>query len=532
MKKMKTMLAVLLALAMVFSLSLTAFAEDDVGSSEENPEIVENNGFGFEMGHYFEAGGIYWFSFAADAAGLVVLNIDIYDADINDVYVTAGNLYSYAFVDINGQKSCAPFTVWEGDNVVIGIDAPAGADVFVSAVINPYDEYLPVPGFLAEINDYTFYAYVEAGTPINFTTPMMMGSANWAGKGVKIEGVVENPMLGGNPVDRTVVTVDGVEYTDLMGDGDIQFTLTGFSDMFAITFDGYGSGVYKITVVDEVLSECDHAAMSDVAAVPAGCHTPGNIAHKKCDGCGTLFAADGVTSLSEYDVIENPENYLEYVDRTVTCTEPGNITHYHCNGCGKNYDDYEGSVELDSIASPALGHNMGEGLIAETDSTCCEQGHYGYYFCSNCYGYFKDEAGSEAYADYDAILKPADPEAHIWVLVEAEGNVPAAHVSTKLTYLCDCSSCWMINFADYTAELDTPPTCGELEHHDATETTKEYWSCPNCGKLFSDAEGENEVSADDLLIGDSDGTGDPISIVLGLTMLSGGAVLTLGKKKF
>ncbi len=509
MQKLNKILSVCLAMLLVLGMATVVFA-DDADGTEEKPMPVTGTTFGFEMSHIFSEDGSYWFTFNADMAGLVNLTkIEIYDVDAEKVTITAYNKSSNMYVEINNQKSAAPFTAWEGDEILIGITAPAGAEVFVWAVINPYDEFLG--GYYAEINDYSFYAYVNPGETITFGAPMAMGpgSTNWSGMGLKVEGIFDpTSMFDTDPIPQTTVIVDGTEYKDLKNDSNIQLTMPISrmgSPEFSISYGmAMGYATYKITFVNEALTECDHASKTAVGATAPDCHVDGVLAHELCDDCGSFFIDGAIVD----SVVDPAPNQLEYVPATVTCTEAGNVAHNHCASCGKNYDD-DGNL-LESLASDALGHNM-EGHEAQA-STCCSEGNLEWHWCSNCYCYFKDAEGKEEYAAYEDIWLAADPEAHTWVIAEAvdgeelEGNVPAEHTATELVYICSCTNCWMIDMKDVTTTLETAPSCGELEYHEATEATTEaagnvaYYSCPNCDKLFSDAEGKTEVTAEDVTI--------------------------------
>ncbi len=509
MQKLSKILSICLAMVLVLGMATVVFAADPEGS-EENPVLVTDGGFGYEMSHVFEEDGTYWFTFVPEDGGLLnITTIDVYDVDAEQVTVTAYNKTSNVYIEITNQKSSAPFTVWAEDIVLIGITAPKGADVFVCAVINTYDEYLG--GYYAQINDYTFMAYVNPGETITFAAPMAMGpgSTNWGGMGLKVEGIFDpTAMFDPDPIPETTVTVNGTEFKDLKNDSNIQLTMPMSmmgSPEFSISYgNAMGYATYKITFVNEALTECDHTSKTSVSATAPDCHVDGVLAHELCDDCGSCFINGEMV-----DSVVDPAPYqLEYVSATVTCTQAGDIAHNHCPNCGNNYDD-EGNL-LESIASDALGHEM-EGH-EEMAPTCCAEGNYEWYWCNNCYCYFKDAEGNEEYADYADIWLAAEPEAHTWVLAESvdgeelEGNVPAEHTTTELVYICSCPNCWMIDMKDITTTLETAPSCGELEYHEATEATFDapgnvaYYSCANCDKLFSDAEGKTEVTEEDVII--------------------------------
>ncbi len=554
MQKFRKILSICLAMVLVLGMGTVVFAADAEGS-EENPAPATDNGFGYEMSHLFDADGTYWFTFTpADGGLLNITSIEVYDADVEKVTVIAYNVASNMYVEINNQKSSAPFTLWADDVIKIGITAPQGAEVFVNAVVNPYDDFMG--GYYAQINDYTFLAYVNPGETITFAAPMGMGNANWSGMGMKVEGVFDPmSMFDPDPIPNTVVTVDGVEYKDLKNDSNIQLTMPISrmgSPEFSISYsNAMGYATYKITFVSEALTECDHTSKTAVSATAPDCHVDGVLAHEVCDDCGSYFINGEMV-----DSVVDPAPYqLEYISATVTCTEAGNIAHNHCANCGNNYDD-EGNL-LETIASDALGHNM-ESHEAQAPA-CCSEGNYEWHWCSNCYGYFKDAEGVEAYADYADIWLAADPDAHTWVLAETvdgeelEGNVPAEHTSTTLIYVCECTNCWMLEMKDVTTTLTTDPSCGTLEYHEATDATTSadgniaYYSCPACNKLFLDAEGATEVAAEDVVIPQLEGessevsepetdtpaTGDSTIVVFALLMVlaAAGLVVVLNGKK-
>ena len=123
-----------------------------------------------------------------------------------------------------------------------------------------------------------------------------------------------------------------------------------------------------------------------------------------------------------------------------TCTEDGMLEHYECTRCGKVFGDAAGTreVEKDRFVMTAYGHT--EVVDAAVAPTCTENGLTEGKHCALC-----------------------------GEVLEAQKVVPAlGH---------------------------------ELVHHDGkaatcTEAgTEAYWKCTRCDKLFSDAEGKNEIAA-------------------------------------
>ena len=101
----------------------------------------------------------------------------------------------------------------------------------------------------------------------------------------------------------------------------------------------------------------------------------------------------------------------------------------------------------------ALGHDLKK--TEAKDATCTEAGNIEYWTCSRCGETFSDEAGTTPVSEEET-------------LIEALGHK-------------------MIHFAAKDA------TCTE-------NGSKEYWTCNECGKLFSDEAGTEEISASDISI--------------------------------
>lgn len=86
---------------------------------------------------------------------------------------------------------------------------------------------------------------------------------------------------------------------------------------------------------------------------------------------------------------------------------------------------------------------------------------------------------------------------------ESEGNIEYWHYQDKSgdRYFADSQGLNEIRLADTVI-----PRLHDLVKHEAVEVTCltdgniEYWSCTDCGKLFADAEGKNEITENDVII--------------------------------
>ena len=111
-----------------------------------------------------------------------------------------------------------------------------------------------------------------------------------------------------------------------------------------------------------------------------------------------------------------------------------------------DYAPYDLNVIPASVTVDA-GHSMEE--IAAVPSTCVQQGSNAYFHCTTCGAYFKDAEGTVTTQPSDEVAAYAP-------------HTLSAHAAVAAT-------------AESTGNID-------------------YWECSVCGKLFSDAEGVNEIT--------------------------------------
>ncbi len=75
--------------------------------------------------------------------------------------------------------------------------------------------------------------------------------------------------------------------------------------------------------------------------------------------------------------------------KEATCTQEGTVEYWYCTGCNKYYGDSEGSIEIDTVVSPAAGHNLVRyESVSETEEA---DGNYEYYHCTRCGQYYADD---------------------------------------------------------------------------------------------------------------------------------------------
>lgn len=209
-------------------------------------------------------------------------------------------------------------------------------------------------------------------------------------------------------------------------------------------------------------------------------HTPGAAATEttpqKCTECDyTITPALGHTHHMT-PVAANP----------ATCTEDGNKAYYVCSGCSKWFEDATGNVEITDHSSVVLGH-LGHDWA---DATCTAPKT-----CSRC-GATEGNALGHDFAD----VWSSDASGHWHACSRCDAkdgeaaHTPDREAATE-TDPIKCSECdYIITPAlGHTHSLTKveakAPTCTE-------DGNIEYYTCSGCSKLFADATGNVEITAD------------------------------------
>ena len=320
--------------------------------------------------------------------------------------------------------------------------------------------------------------------------------------------------------------------------------------------------VCMFTVEEKIVTDPKTGhSFADIAEEAPTCTTVGTIAHKQCSICGGLYATDAASDepsanqLNPFDgsmdIAVDPENHvwIEYGE-DATCEKDGVVDHKFCFEClllvidGEeseitidanavlsefydNYSKYDYEAYLAFVAEnyADLGLELPAEYPAEDASDEEWMAFNEAYYGSWDVLYETDPTWNEAYGDYqtaytDAILADMAYDAFVVAMEEAEVDlvVPAkGHTLTKVD--------------EVAATYDK-------------EGTKAHYAC-ECGKLYSDAEGKNEVTAESLVIaklvkedkpaGDgsttSPVTGESVASVAAVAALVGAAFVLVRKSK-
>ena len=209
-------------------------------------------------------------------------------------------------------------------------------------------------------------------------------------------------------------------------------------------------------------------------------HTPGAAATEttpqKCTECDyTITPALGHTHHMT-PVAANP----------ATCTEDGNKAYYVCSGCSKWFEDATGNVEITDHNSVVIGHPGHDWK----DATCTAPKT-----CSRC-GATEGNALGHDFAD----VWSSDASGHWHACSRCDAkdgeaaHTPDREAATE-TDPIKCTEC------DYiiTAALGHTHSLTKVEANAPTCTEDgniEYYTCSGCSKLFADATGNVEITAD------------------------------------
>ena len=241
-----------------------------------------------------------------------------------------------------------------------------------------------------------------------------------------------DPSVVWSSKNEAVATVDS--------EGNVTAVAPGDCDIIGTAADGSGKiDTYTITVKD-------HTWNDGTVTKEATCTEDGTkVLTCTHEGCGKSKTVT-IKALGH--------NLTEVPAKAATKTEPGNINYYKCSRCGKLFTDAEGKQEIaeSAVVIPATGHVLTK--VAANSPTCTEPGNIEYYVCKDtdcgCGKYYSDENGQNE-------------------ISMASTVVPAAGHNMIAT-------------------AKKEPTCTN-DGHEA------YFKCKTCGKLFSDKDGINEITA-------------------------------------
>ena len=254
-------------------------------------------------------------------------------------------------------------------------------------------------------------------------------------------------------------------------------------------------------------SRCDYTTLEEiepqgheleeVGAVAPECEKDGIVKHYTCTKCNELFSdEDGTNEITAADTVDPATGHdlkrTEAVEEN--CEEDGNIEYYTCGNCGNIYSDEDATeeIELEDTVIEATGHSYGDWII-DTDAGCLEAGSK-HKECANC--------DSEVPGTIEATGHDLKRTEAVEENCEEDGNIEY--------YTCgNCGNIYRDAGAEEEIELED--TVIKAPGHDLKRTEAveenceedgniEYYTCEDCGKIYSDKDATEEIELEDTVI--------------------------------
>ena len=225
------------------------------------------------------------------------------------------------------------------------------------------------------------------------------------------------------------------------------------------------------------------------------------------DGTQTVVVTDKAGNETTVSVTVNNGHKLTKTEaKAAICTEDGNTEYWTCETCGKYFSDAEGKTEisLSDTVIKATGHKLTKTEAKE--ATCTEDGNTEYWTCDACGKHFSDADGKTEITLADTIIEATGHK-----LTKTEAKAATCTEDGNTEYWT-CENCGKhFSDAEGKTEIALTDTVIEATDHKLTKTeakaatctedgNTEYWTCDTCGKYFSDAEGKTEISLADTVI--------------------------------
>ncbi|MGM9680316.1 MAG: hypothetical protein ACI3XR_02305 [Eubacteriales bacterium] len=153
-------------------------------------------------------------------------------------------------------------------------------------------------------------------------------------------------------------------------------------------------------------------------------------------------------------------------------------------------------TECGYVITPALGHTHKMTKVEAKAPTCTEDGNVEYYVCDGCDKLFKDSEGNEEITAEETVVA-ADGHQYEWVIDKEATETEAGSKHEECKVCGDKKDAVEIPALGHTHKMTKveakAPTCTE-------DGNVEYYKCDGCGKLFEDAEGKVEITAEDTVV--------------------------------
>ncbi|MCR5489446.1 MAG: leucine-rich repeat protein [Saccharofermentans sp.] len=190
--------------------------------------------------------------------------------------------------------------------------------------------------------------------------------------------------------------------------------------------------------------------------------------------------------------------------KAATCTEDGHEAYYECDRCHKIFSDADGKKE---ISAPAVITKLGHDLkaYAAKAPTKTEPGNIAYYECQRCYRFFSDKDCKHEITKADIVI-PAMGHDLTKVAAKAATCTEDGNIEYYICKDTDCGCGKVYSDAYGQNEISKASTVIHATGHDIvpvaakeptcdTDGYESHFKCRKCSKLFSDSNGTNEITA-------------------------------------
>ncbi len=266
-------------------------------------------------------------------------------------------------------------------------------------------------------------------------------------------GVLAAKVTPANATDRSVVwKSSNTKIATVDKNGKVTAVATGTANITATSSDGGFSGLCKVTV------SCPHKNTKTFPENKSTCEVQGNGEYTVCNDCGEIIKG----SSEKLPLTDHSYGKL-ITEIAATYYKEGTKAHYKCSVCGKLFNKNKKSVTTADLVIAKLTQDY---KVMHDDT---------HHWLESQIGTVKDKEKHN--------LK--------WVT-----DTPATEDEAGVMHQ-ECKECGYITSQD--TEIPKLEHLHEMELTEAKEPTCceegniEYYSCSVCGKLFSDADGLNEL---------------------------------------
>ncbi len=343
MKLTKRIISILLACLMLMGmLSVGVFAAD---GTQDDPINANDKWFGYGVDCYllnptFAEGDTdgMWYELTVEQEGILYLEHKYKDVDYTITLTTENGLaYEGGCVDgviNNGPIMTLPVQVGDVATVQIVTKDAAAGTVYANMNICAGTSTDPI-----KVKSGGITVYVGTGETVYFQDDTL--NANYATKGLLVDGSVDETVFYTVAVNSTSGAVTKKAFTDSDGDNTIEAKLGGslgsagappVKPMWAIennSTTGIGTA-YSLTIVDDA-HECNWDDDTD-----ADCNTCG-ATREIIPACEHeyFYPCDKVCMLCYEETRPDAEHNIVAVEAVeATCADNGNIAHWYCSDCG------------------------------------------------------------------------------------------------------------------------------------------------------------------------------------------------------